>query len=151
MVNFRKERSQSLQPPDKELDPTAGSGLISSASQRFTDIFPIYRSVCEGGWGAQEQAERSTSLVSGTRPRSSVAAAVSTWDFTASNIFLCFLVLAAFLAILIFVFWCLLCLISLMRSKNTWGGEEKPFHDVMKQLDRAGMWLHFKASNQAFS
>ena len=51
---FRKEKKEeTLKPPDRGAVPLHGQGLISSASHRFTNIFPIYRSVCEWGWGEQ--------------------------------------------------------------------------------------------------
>lgn len=51
---FRKEkREETLKPPDRGANPLHSQGLISSASHWFTNIFPIYRSVCEWGWGEQ--------------------------------------------------------------------------------------------------
>ena len=100
--------------------------LPANESQIF---FPIYRSVCEGGWGAQEQAERSTEVLSqGTRPRSSVAThlvqhlGLHSKQHLSLKLFLFLLLFLPFLSLFSDIFF---VLISLMRSKNTWGGEEK--------------------------
>lgn len=138
----------------KELSHSRVKDLFLLPAKDSQIFSPIYRSVCEGGWGAQEQAERSTEVLSqGTRPRSSVAThlvqhlGLHSKQHLSLKLFLFLLLFLPFLSLFSDVFF---VLISLMRSKNTWGGEEKSFHDVMKQTEQ-GMWLHFKASSQTYS
>lgn len=134
MVNFRKEkRDQSLQPPDKGAVPRQGQGLISSASQRFTDIFPhlqkcVWRRLGSTGTGWEVNG----SLVSRNPPSVLSGDPLGPAPGTsqqATSFFKTFLVLAAFLAILIFVFWCLLCpdLSHEVKEYLGWGGKAVPW------------------------
>lgn len=110
------------------------------------DIFPIYRSVCEWGWGEQGTGRevdcrllRSLpSVLSGDWCTQHLS--LHSKQHLSLKLFLFLLLFLPFLSLFSDIFF---ALISLIRSKNTCMGggrgwrmrRKKPFNDLMKQFD----------------